>query len=74
MWDNDFLSIARVYPRARLDRGAPALRRAVETALNNFDDMIIDLKDTQHTAAERSAAVSRSTWVSITVNVTLSGL
>lgn len=48
--------------------------RAMETALNNFGDMIDDPEDTQHTPAERSAAASRSTWVSVAVNVALSSL
>ncbi len=46
----------------------------MDTALNNFGDMIDDLEDTRHTPAERSAAASRSTWVSVAVNVALSSL
>jgi cation diffusion facilitator family transporter len=33
-----------------------------------------DLEDTQHTPAERAAAGARSTWVSVGVNIALSGL
>lgn len=46
----------------------------METALNNFDDTIDETEDTQHTPAERLAAASRSTWVSVAVNVALSSL
>lgn len=37
----------------------------------NFSDIADDSEDTQHTAAERSAAASRSTWVSVGVNLVL---
>jgi cation diffusion facilitator family transporter len=37
----------------------------------NFPDIADDSEDTQHTAAERSAAASRSTWVSVGVNLVL---
>ena len=37
----------------------------------NFSDIADDSEDTQHTAAERSAAASRSTWVSVAVNLVL---
>jgi cation diffusion facilitator family transporter len=46
----------------------------MEMSLNNFDDMIDDPEDTQHSPSERSAAASRSTWVSVAVNVALSAL
>lgn len=46
----------------------------METALNNFGDTIDDPEDTEHTPAERAAAASRSTWVSVAVNVALSSL
>ncbi|MES2756251.1 MAG: cation diffusion facilitator family transporter [Pseudomonadota bacterium] len=36
--------------------------------------MIDDPEDTRHTPAERSAAATRSTWVSVAVNIALSGL
>ncbi|MEI8157881.1 MAG: cation diffusion facilitator family transporter [Burkholderiales bacterium] len=38
----------------------------------NFPEIVDDPEDTLHTAAERSAAASRSTWVSVGVNVVLS--
>ena len=37
-----------------------------------FNDLADDTEDTQHSPAERSAAASRSTWVSVAVNVVLS--
>ena len=37
----------------------------------NFSDIADESEDTQHTAAERSAAASRSTWVSVGVNLVL---
>ena len=37
----------------------------------NFSDIADDSEDTQHTAAERSAAASRSTWFSVGVNLVL---
>jgi len=37
----------------------------------NFPELADDPEDTQHTAAERSAAASRSTWVSVGVNLVL---
>ncbi len=37
----------------------------------NHDDSFEDTEDTQHTPAERAAAASRSTWVSVGVNLVL---
>ncbi|MEP6965077.1 MAG: cation diffusion facilitator family transporter [Polaromonas sp.] len=37
----------------------------------NFNDLADDPEDTQHSQAERGAAASRSTWVSVGVNVAL---
>ena len=37
-----------------------------------FNDLADDTEDTQHSPAERAAAASRSTWVSVAVNVVLS--
>jgi cation diffusion facilitator family transporter len=37
----------------------------------NFNDLADDPEDTQHSLAERAAAASRSTWVSVGVNVVL---
>lgn len=37
----------------------------------NFPDISDDPEDTQHTPAERAAAASRSTWVSVGVNLVL---
>ena len=37
-----------------------------------FNDLADDTEDTQHSPAERSAAASRSTWVSVAVNIILS--
>ncbi len=37
----------------------------------NFNDFEDDAEDTQHTPAERAAAASRSTWVSVGVNIGL---
>ncbi|WP_029524645.1 cation diffusion facilitator family transporter [Polaromonas glacialis] len=37
-----------------------------------FNDLAEDTEDTQHSPAERSAAASRSTWVSVAVNIILS--
>ena len=37
-----------------------------------FNDLADDTEDTQHSPAERSAAASRSTWVSVAVNIVLS--
>lgn len=37
----------------------------------NLDDLDDDPEDPQHTAAERAAAGTRSTWVSVGVNVCL---
>ena len=37
----------------------------------NFDALPDDPEDTEHSAAERSAAASRSTWVSVAVNLLL---
>ena len=39
--------------------------------LMNFNELADDSEDTQHTAAERAAAASRSTWVSVVVNLVL---
>ncbi len=36
-----------------------------------FNDLADDSEDTEHSAAERAAAASRSTWVSVGVNVAL---
>jgi cation diffusion facilitator family transporter len=41
-----------------------------ESAMN-FPELADDPEDTQHTAAERAAAASRSTWVSVGVNLVL---
>jgi len=38
----------------------------------NFTDLADDPEDTQHSLAERAAAASRSTWVSVGVNIVLS--
>jgi len=37
----------------------------------NFPEIVDDPEDTQHSVAERSAAASRSTWVSVAVNLVL---
>jgi cation diffusion facilitator family transporter len=37
----------------------------------NFDELADDPEDTQYTSAERAAAASRSTWVSVGVNLVL---
>ena len=37
-----------------------------------FNDLADDTEDTQHSPAERAAAASRSTWVSVAVNIVLS--
>ena len=37
----------------------------------NFNELADDAEDTQHTPAERAAAASRSTWVSVGVNLVL---
>ncbi len=39
----------------------------------NFNELEDDPEDTVHTPAERAAAASRSTWVSVIINVLLSG-
>jgi cation diffusion facilitator family transporter len=38
----------------------------------NFNDLADDPEDAQHTPAERATAASRSTWVSVAVNIVLS--
>jgi len=38
----------------------------------HFNDLADDTEDTQHSPAERAAAASRSTWVSVAVNIVLS--
>ena len=38
----------------------------------NFNDLADDPEDTQHSQAERASAASRSTWVSVAVNIVLS--
>lgn len=38
----------------------------------NFNDLADDPEDTEHSPAERAAAASRSTWVSVGVNIVLS--
>ena len=40
----------------------------------NFPELTDDPEDTQHTPAERARAASRSTWVSVVVNVVLTTL
>jgi cation diffusion facilitator family transporter len=40
----------------------------------NLNDAVDDPEDTQHTPAERAAAASRSTWVSVGANIALSSL
>ena len=40
----------------------------------NFPDITDDPEDTQYTPAERARAASRSTWVSVVVNVVLTTL
>ena len=37
----------------------------------NFNELDDDPEDTQHSPAERAAAASRSTWVSVGVNLIL---
>ena len=37
----------------------------------NFTDLADDPEDSQHTPAERMAAATRSTWVSVGVNLVL---
>ncbi|HNZ92118.1 MAG TPA: cation transporter, partial [Acidovorax sp.] len=37
-----------------------------------FNDFADDSEDTEHSPAQRSAAASRSTWVSVGVNLVLS--
>jgi cation diffusion facilitator family transporter len=44
-----------------------------ETALADFNEPVDDPEDSEHTAAERAAAASRSTWISVAVNIALSG-
>ncbi len=44
----------------------------METTLNNISELIDDPEDSDHTPAERAAAASRSTWVSVAVNIALS--
>ena len=39
----------------------------------NFTDLVDDPEDAQHSLAERAAAASRSTWVSVAVNIVLTG-
>jgi len=39
----------------------------------NFTDLVDDPEDAQHSPAERAAAASRSTWVSVAVNIVLTG-
>jgi cation diffusion facilitator family transporter len=39
-----------------------------------FDETGDDPEDGEHTQAERSAAASRSTWISVSVNIALSGI
>jgi cation diffusion facilitator family transporter len=39
-----------------------------------FNDFADDAEDTQHTPAERAAAASRSTWVSVGVNLVLTAI
>ena len=38
----------------------------------HFNDLADDTEDSQHSPAERAAAASRSTWVSVAVNIVLS--
>ena len=45
----------------------------MERRLINLDEPVDDPEDTEHTPAERAAAASRSTWVSVGVNIALSG-
>ena len=40
----------------------------------NFDELHDDSEDTDHTPAERAAAASRCTWVSVAVNLLLTGI
>ena len=37
----------------------------------NFSELSSEAEDTEHSAAERAAAASRSTWVSVGVNLVL---
>ncbi len=39
----------------------------------NVTDLVDDAEDAQHSPAERAAAASRSTWVSVAVNIVLTG-
>jgi len=39
----------------------------------NFIDLVDDPEDAQHSPAERAAAASRSSWVSVAVNIVLTG-
>lgn len=42
--------------------------------MTNFSEPVDDPEDTEHTPAERAAAATRSTWVSVAVNIALSGV
>ena len=46
----------------------------MKSLLMNRNEPIGDPEETQHSPAEHAAAGSRSTWVSVGVNITLSGL
>lgn len=46
----------------------------MEKPLISFNEPVDDPEDTEHTPAERAAAASRSTWVSVALNIALSGL
>lgn len=46
----------------------------MERPLINLNEPVDDPEDTGHTPAERAAAASRSTWVSVALNIALSGL
>jgi len=39
-----------------------------------FDETVDDPEDSEHTKSERRAAASRSTWISVGVNIVLSGI
>ena len=59
------LDWVRVFPRGG---------RVLETALTNFEQLIDESDNSERTLAERSDAAARSTWVSVGVNMVLSGL
>jgi cation diffusion facilitator family transporter len=60
--------------RVRNNAGLGTLSHARLKARMNFTDLADDPEDSQHTPAERIAAATRSTWVSVGVNLVLTAL